>query len=458
MIRMKPSLLRGCDLFCGAGGMTTGAHQSGKVQVGVAINHWRTAVFTHEMNHPDVRHICTRIEDMNLTNEHDLGPIDVLMGGIECVMFSPARGGAPINDQRRTTANRVIDWIEKFRPKWCIFENVEAFTKWHPLDENGKKVRLKKGSYGAIFESWVNHIRAHGYHVEWRVLNAAHYGEAQSRKRLIIICRRGGSTEPIRWPKPSHGTPADIQADLAEHHRGNRLYERCAADIIDWQIPCPSIFGRKQPLKDKTLRRIEIGLRKFVAPFVMQYMGNGLGDDAYRAIFHPSRPLPTVMANRINHAFVVPHFNERNGQAPRTHSLGSPSPAVTSRGAGYLVRPYLVQYHGGRDPKRDGSERSYSVDRPLGTLDTSNRYAVVNPFLAYLKGHGTANSLGDPLNTVCAGGGHFGLCTPFAIDTNHGGRDHRTHSMRKPMGTITTKLGRAMAVPYMLDIHNTPRS
>lgn len=111
---------RAADLFCGAGGMTLGAEQSGRIDVVLAVNHWRTAIFTHERNHPTTRHICARIEDMNLRDEHDLPELDMIMGGIECTHHSNARGAAPINDQRRTSAWRVLDSQRAFYT-WLMY-------------------------------------------------------------------------------------------------------------------------------------------------------------------------------------------------------------------------------------------------------------------------------------------------------------------------------------------------
>ena len=243
---------RAIDLFCGAGGMTLGAEMSGRVDVVLAINHWRTACYTHETNHPDTRHICARVEDMNLRDEHDLpSDVDVIMGGIECTHHSNARGSAPINDQKRTSAWRVLDWIQHFRPQWCVFENVREFLKWGPIDDNGRKI---KSQAGQVFNAWVGAIRAYGYHVEWKLLDASKYGEATSRNRLFIVCRRGGSEQPFKWPEPTHGNHQDIREVLERQLRCNLFRERVAAEIIDWSRPCPSIFTRKRPLAANTLR------------------------------------------------------------------------------------------------------------------------------------------------------------------------------------------------------------
>lgn len=441
--------LRAVDLFCGAGGMTLGAELSGRVDVVLAVNHWRTAVLTHQENHPRTRHICARIEDMDLRSEHDLPEVDVIMGGIECTHHSVARGAAPINDQKRTSAWRVIDWIGKFRPAWCVFENVREFCDWGPVDRNGRKIKSKAGE---IFTAWVQAIRAHGYHVEWKLLNSAHYGEATRRLRLFIVCRRGGSNIPFQWPAPTHGSRKEIQKDLAIGFRSRRQYERAACEIIDWSRPCPSIFDRKRPLAEKTLRRIEIGLRKFVEPFVVKLRGTGTANGC-------------------------------------RHPLG----AVTAGGMHYgLATPFIVQYHNGPD----GHRRTYPFTKPLPTLDTQPRYAMAAPFILPRQGHWDSQqlkrcrSIDEPLNTITASHVPAGvvmpmvfaqgsycngrgadcplptllttarpwIAMPFMCQLNHGDDSrsgHRVNGVDQPLRTITTKRCDSLIYPFLTKYYGT---
>lgn len=374
---------RACDLFAGCGGQSYGAELSGRVDVVLAVNHWPTAIYSHERNHPNAKHICARVEDLNIRDNPDLPDFDCLFGGIECVFHSDARGDAPINDQRRSSAWRVIDWIERFRPRWCVFENVREFLKFGPVDENGRKIKARAGE---IFEAWVQAVRAHGYHVEWKLLNAADYGEATKRIRLFIVCRRGGSTEPFKWPKPTHGTSETIAETLAAEHRCNLGYYRPAASIIDWSLPCPSIFTRKRQLADKTLKRIEIGLRKFVGPFVSQMRGTGTASTAFD-------PLSTVTAGGKHHGLTVPYGINMKGRSDAYDAYG-PMPTMTahaphvgmalafhqgSRCHGRPVdqplptvmaksSPFIVQYHSGRSGEGD---RLDVIERALSIISES---------------------------------------------------------------------------------------
>lgn len=416
---------RAVDLFCGAGGMTLGAERSNRVDVVLAINHWRTAILSHERNHPNTRHICTRIEDMDLRNEHNLPEVDVIMGGIECVQHSNARGSAPINDQRRTSAWRVIDWIGRFRPQWCVFENVREFMDWGQIDDDGRKIKERAGE---IFTAWVAAIRAYGYHVEWKLLNASHYGEATRRNRLFIICRRGGSEAPFKWPAATHGSAEEIAKTLTEQHRCNFLYERPAADIIDWSRPCPSIFDRKRPLAEKTLRRIEAGIRKFVEPYL-----RGHGTDG---------------------GFVVPFGVNMKGTS-NAFDINGPGPTITAGGRHvYMAMPFIGKYHNGMD-----GTRNYSPTEPLRTLDTENRYCVTMPFMTDIHNQrrvGNSSSIDSPMPTVVAKPGNS-LVMPFMLPRQgfyDSQKDKPCRPVSQPLGTITANHSPAhLVMPFMIPRH-----
>lgn len=426
--------LRGVDLFCGAGGTTTGAEQSGRVKIAVAVNHWPTAITTHRANHPDVRHVCAPID---LVDPRDFvgQRLNVVMASPECIFHSNARGGKPVDDQRRATAWCVPRWAEVLRPKWLIIENVREFEDWAPLGVNNRPLASRKGE---IFQAWINALRALNYHVEWKLLNAADFGGATKRVRLFIVARRGPSTKPIPWPAITH----------------TREQWTPAASIIDWALPCPSIFGRKRPLADKTLRRIEIGLRKFCGPgaepFIVKMRGTNnavsaghplptvTGGGNHEGLAMPFQfkamgrnpgvsksmldPLPTIVGARENHAivapFLVPNFGERLGQDPRTHAIGEPLPTVTSHGAGQIVMPFISTFHNGHD----GERRNSGMGGPLPTVDTQNRHAVVAPYL---------------------------------MDVNHAGEDGRGQSIESPIGTLSTKNGKSLILPFLTQYYGT---
>lgn len=388
------SILRAADLFCGAGGTTTGAHMSGRVEVRLAVNHWRTAVQTHKANHEHVRHVCAEIDMVDPRDFVSLG-IDVLLASPECVFHSNARGGKPVDDQRRATAWCVPRWAEVLRPKWIIVENVREFEDWAPLGTDNKPLKSKKGQ---IFDAWVNTLRALNYHVEWRLLNSADFGAATKRVRLFVVARRGASRQTIPWPAGSH----------------TKAQWTPAAAIIDWNLPCPSILERKRPLADKTLRRIEIGLRKFCGPaaepFIVKMRRN---ETALNTL---------IVATRENHAIIAPFFLPRQGhydchRDKPGKSLGEPLPVITaSHGPGQLVMPFIITFHNGGD----GERRNYSIDEPLPVQDTQNRHSLVSPFM---------------------------------VDVNHGDGERspggRVHSLDDPLGSLTTRHGKSLVLPFL---------
>jgi DNA (cytosine-5)-methyltransferase 1 len=229
------------DLFCGAGGTLEGLSQACEEHnLGLevtAVNHWETAIETHRQNHPNGDHHVSKVEELHPPDVADEGGVDVLIASPECTHFSTARGGKPVNEQKRASPWHVLDWVEKLRPENVLLENVRELESWGPIDEDGQPTRN-----GKIFETWINAFHALGYSVDWEILNAADYGDATSRNRLFVIGRRG---RRATFPQPTH----------ADEHRP-------AAEIIDWSDPGESIWGRDRPLVNNTMQRIAEGIRR----------------------------------------------------------------------------------------------------------------------------------------------------------------------------------------------------
>lgn len=460
--------LQAADLFCGAGGFTTGAEAAG-IHVALAINHWRTAVFTHQANHPSTKHLCARIDDVDPRHDAAVPELDLILASPECTHHSIARGGRPIDDQKRATPWHVCVWAEAKRPKWIIIENVREFRDWGPIDDRGRPIKARKGE---VFSQWIKALESIGYQVDHQLLNAADFGAATKRVRLFIVARRGRSRRDIPWPDPTHAGKW-----------------RPAYEVIDWSRPCPSIFSRKRPLAEKTLRRIEAGLRKFVGPFVVtlrrNMAGRDVGDplatitagaehsavavpfvvqyhngpDGDQRTYTPGQPIPTldtqnryalavpfqfkamgrspgvsksavdpvptIVAARENHAivtpFLVPNFGEREGQEPRTHAMDEPVPTITSHGAGGLACPFFLP--------RPGFFESW-VDKP-------------------------AKPVQDPLNVITANHGPGHLVVPYLLAINHGGDDDRSHGPGEPLATLTTKTGHSIVAPFLTKYYGT---
>ena len=248
------------DLFCGAGGTSTGlveaARELGLEVELIAINHWPIAIATHRANYPWARHICARLDQVRPRDIVPDGRVHLLIAGPECTHHSKARGGRPVDDQKRVPAWAILPWLGELYVDNLIIENVPEFRSWAPLGAKGKPLPSRKGE---TYQAFLQSIRAHGYSVNEAIICCADYGDATTRKRLFIQATRRGVPS---FPSPTHSPEA-----------GSLFTKpwRPARSVIDWTLIGESIFGRKKPLVAKTLRRIAAGMRQFngieITPF-----------------------------------------------------------------------------------------------------------------------------------------------------------------------------------------------
>lgn len=374
------------DLFAGGGGASSGIRAALDRDPDIAINHDAVAVAMHRANHPDTCHYQQDVWSVLPRQATKGEPVDLLWASPDCTHFSRAKGGPPIRDvKRRDLAWVVVRWAEEVRPRVICLENVEEFQTWGPLDSDNRIIASQKG---ATFRGWVKRLRRLGYVVESQCLKACDYGAPTSRKRLFMIARCDGL--PIIWPAPSHGDPRSHEV-----RSGQLLPWRTAAEIIDWSIPCPSIFERKKPLAENTLKRIAEGIRRYVLeasePFIV-----GCGGPKYAA-----KPV----------------------------TVNSPLGTVMDENHRHLVTPHLVNLtHGGRTEK---------VDAPLNTITCANRgeKALVIPHLQRQFGQSVGNGAAEPVGTITAGfGGKTALVTAFMAQHNGGVIGH---DMTEPVSTLT---------------------
>lgn len=377
------------DLFCGGGGTSTGAVQACK-ELGIdvkltAINHWDKAIATHSTNHPDAVHHCQSLEQVNPRDVVPGGYLDLLVASPECIWHSNARGGKPINDQRRSSAWQVLRWAEALYIKDILIENVKEFRKWGPLDQFNHPIKSKEGE---IFDSFINALKALDYQVDYRVFNAADYGDHTKRERLLIRARRGGGH--ISWPDPTH----------SQFSRVGTEKWRPAEEIIDWSIPNPSIFTRKRPLKPNTLARIATGLKKFggdrLEPFLVTLRNHSNPQSLLE-------PIPTITAggNHIGlcQPFIVPQFSNA---APKPVSEPLGTITTTSRGIG-LCEPVVIPINHGKN-----DHRAYSLKDPFPTVTTADTWGLVEAFLLQYNGTADVQPLSEPIPTI-TGKDRFGL-------------------------------------------------
>jgi len=418
------------DLFCGAGGTSTGLIRAAK-SLGyadddidlLAINHWDVAIQTHSANHPGTRHKCESLDNVDPRKAFPGGRLDLLVASPECTHHANARGGKPMSDQSRASAWHVCRWAESLYIDTLIVENVREFQTWGPIGADGRPLKSKRGQ---TFHAWLKALESLGYKVDYRVLNAADYGGATTRERLFVMAHRG-NRKPA-WPEPTHGQNAALQRGLF----GQRLPWKPARDVIDWSLAGESIFRRKKPLARTTLERIAAGLRKFggrsAEPFLVILRRHM---DASSL----SEPMPTVTAGGTHIALCEPFLVNAGGpegQGRNARSIDDPLATILTDNHMGICEPFLMNLNRAQDGP-------VTVDEPIRTITaTSSDFAMVEPFIAELRGGKSANSISEPLSTVTTKGAHHALIEPFVIPLNHGAGDVRTHSIGEPLPTITT--------------------
>jgi DNA (cytosine-5)-methyltransferase 1 len=469
------------DNFAGGGGASTGIEAALGRAVDIAINHDEQAIRMHEANHPGTLHIRNNIWQID--------PRDVVQGrhvqlawfSPDCKHFSKAKGGKPREKSIRDLAWVVVLWAEKVAPDVILLENVEEFRTWGPLCDEGKPIKDRAGE---TFDKWCKALRKLGYKLQFRELRACDYGAPTIRKRFFMIARRDGL--PIVWPEPTHGKP-DSPAVLS----GKLKPWRTAAEIIDWSIPCPSIFERQKPLADKTLRRIAHGIMKFVInnprPFIVPMRFNnrptGLDEPVQTAttqgnafnlvVPHVTKfregavghgadePLATVTANSfikrpggsaplgVVEAVCAPFFartahgdvdskGKRRGKGQHPADEGFPTIATSQDSA--LVAAHLI--HCGNGEREGQAPRALDAERPLGTVVAGGKkHAAVCAFMQKFAENGRGVDPAEPLHTVMAGAPrHAVVCAH--IEQANGGPNNEQLAGRAaddPLSTIQTK-------------------
>ncbi len=378
------------DNFAGGGGASTGIEAAMGRPINYAINHDPRAIAMHKANHPKTYHYCEDVWDVDPRDVAD--GRDVLIGWFspDCKHFSRAKGGKPVNKNIRGLAWVATRYAATVRPKVIFLENVQEFAEWGPLKDDKPNPDLK----GQTFQNWVNEFKRLGYHVEWKNLMACDYGAPTSRKRLFLVARRDG--KPIIWPEATHGV--------------DRLPYRSAAECIDWSIPCPSIFTRKKPLVENTLKRIARGIQKFVIedanPFIIP-VGYGEKQGQPPRVNSICSPLGTVVAGGIKHRLVVPYLTRYFGQGVG-RPVTDPAPTTTANGLGKtgLVTSHLIKFRG-----TTGMGYGQSLRSPMHTLTAGGyHFGEVRAFLIKYYGVGVGQSLNDPAQTIMSKD-KFGLIT-----------------------------------------------
>lgn len=427
------------DNFAGGGGASTGIEMALGRRVDIAINHDPEAVAMHTANHPETKHFCESVWEIDPREVTQGRPVGLVWLSPDCKHFSKAKGGKPVEKKIRGLAWVALRWAAVAQPRVIMLENVEEFRTWGPLviDGEGKAKPCPKNK-GREFNSFCNALRRQGYHVEHRELRACDYGTPTIRKRLFLIARRDG--QPIVWPAATHYDPADRRFK----ERKGRIINpdgvvmhpwRTAAECIDFSIPCPSIFERARPLADATLRRIAKGIMRYVVeadnPFVVGSVAPVLTEHANASTprcMPANEPLRTICAQTKggHHALIAPTlvqtgYGERDGQAPRALDIEKPLGTLVGSQKHALVSAFLAKHYGGVVGSDLGSPISTvtSIDHhSLVTASTSGAHAEdVRAFLIKYYGVDQDPRLEDPLHTITSRD-RFGLITVHGCEYN----------------------------------------
>jgi len=371
------------DLFAGGGGASEGIRMALGRDPDVAVNHDPLAVAMHKANHPGTMHVCQDIWSCPPLWATKGKPVAWLHASPDCTHHSKAKGGPPNRDEkRRDLAWVIVKWAREVRPTGISLENVEEFQDWGPCDRHGIPV---KSQAGASFRSFVATLRRLGYAVQWRELRACDYGAPTIRKRLFLLARRDG--QPIVWPEPTHGP-------------GRAHPYHTAAECIDWSLPCPSIFERKRPLAENTLKRIATGIKRYVLEAAQPFIVGIDNAGARSAKWGVDQPLSTIIT-KAKHALVSPYFVGAGGPVYGGKPVQADKPfgTIMTENHQALVAPSLVQTGYG---EREGqSPRALDIEAPLGTVVAGGqKHALVSAFLAKHFTGVVGSDLRDPLATV----------------------------------------------------------
>ncbi len=415
------------DNFAGGGGASTGIELATGRRVAIAINHDPDAIRMHRTNHPYTEHLQASVWDVDPVTECRARPVGLAWFSPDCKHFSKAKGAALVDRKIRGLAWITLRWAAKVRPRVIILENVEEFQTWGPV-RKGKPVKKLAGT---TFRKFISQLEALGYTVEFRELVAADYGAPTSRKRFYMVARCDG--KPIVWPKPTHSkTGADGLPKW-----------RSAAEIIDWSLPCPSVFDTKaeimeryglkavRPLAKNTMRRIIRGVDKFTIrsgkPFIVQQKFQNAAQNIEKPLTTVTavgahelcKPLlaPVTVTNTSNSVgatvgepmntvrtgggggqmMVTPFLAECNHSGGgHIAPVGDAYKTITAKHTGGIVAPSLIQYH----TEQTESVRASGLGTPIHTVDASNRYGLTCANLVEYYTGGRPLDVQAPMHTV----------------------------------------------------------
>ena len=431
------------DLFCGAGGTSTGvnsARLNGEqcAEVIACVNHDANAIASHASNHPEALHFTEDIRTLELSpliahledcRQQNPEARVVLWASLECTNFSKAKGGMPRDADSRTLAEHLFRYIEAINPDYIQIENVEEFMSWGEVDENGKPVSMDKGK---SYTRWVRNVKKYGYNFDYRILNAADYGAYTSRKRFFGIFAKKGL--PIVFPEPTHCKEG------SKTLFGNLKKWKPVKDVLDFEDEGNTIF-REKPLSEKTLERIYAVLIKFVAggkeAFLVKY--NSMSRNGKYQAPGIDEPCPVVATqNRLGLAQVSFLSKQYSGHPEsKNRSIDEPAGTITCIDHHAFVSAYY------------GNGHNHSCEMPSPTLTTKDRLALIQSecFIDMQYGNGTAASIDNPACTVTTNP-KFNLVTVKRFYLMNPQYNSAGGSVEKPCFTLIARMDKMP--PYLV--------
>jgi DNA (cytosine-5)-methyltransferase 1 len=509
-----PSLWKGrpmiVDSFAGGGGASTGIEMALGRSPDIAINHNPAALALHAANHPETLHLSENVYKVDPLDHMRGKHIGLMHFSPDCKHFSKAKGGKPVERNIRDLAWIIPGWIERIQKSGgkvdvVTMENVEEWKDWGPLVQTERGLMPCPDRRGQTFDAWCKAIRKLGGKIDWRELRACDYGAPTIRKRLFLIVRFDG--KPIVWPEPTHGDPKS-----EEVISGRKLPWRGACEIIDWSLPCPSIFDSKaeiwdkhglravRPLADNTMARVARGMKRYVLdaerPFLVSLKGSSrrarsvdaphptvCAEGGHSSVISPSisrfntgatgsamdEPLSTITANSYIKkpggaapvgmiAPVITYAQQGGG----VRSIEDPHHTITASGKDQnaVIVPHLNAFYG---PGAGGEDRSADVSEPLRTITTENRHAVIVPTMiqtGYGEREGQAPRALDieqPLGTIVAGGVKHAVVVPTIVGCGGRAGQSRPRGGDEPVATLTTKADGCVATAFVAQQNNDSR-
>ncbi|CAI0790970.1 DNA (cytosine-5-)-methyltransferase [Serratia liquefaciens] len=472
------------DNFAGGGGASTGIEMAIGRSVDIAINHDENAIAMHETNHPDTLHYCESVFDIDpvaATGDH---PVALAWFSPDCRHFSKAKGSKPVKKEIRGLAWIAIRWALAKRPRVMMLENVEEFKTWGPLltAEDGTE-HPDPALAGETFAAFIGMLTTGispdhpavaeccevlnidagsddvrrlvaglGYVVGHKELRACDYGAPTIRRRFFMVMRCDG--QQVKWPIVSHGDPKslDVQSGKLDPYR-------TAAECIDWSIPCPSIFERKRPLADNTLRRIARGIQRFVIdspnPFIVK-CNHTSTKTTYNCFRGQSldEPLQTITKTH-GYALVTPMIAGAGGSEyqAKPRSADQPMHTILKQSRAALVAPIIARIG---QTGFGGDRLAYEAGKPLTTVTTKAEHLLVAPIIARQFGNSVGHRADEPNGTITAGGGGKSQLVATFLAKHFGGNYTGPGAdLAEPAHTVTTVDHHALVTSNLIKFRGT---